>query len=236
MSSIIRISFKKSIKDTYLLFWSIFLPLAVLIGLSYFDINVSNSGLFGILTISSFFYCCTTNSFSVFSQRKRGVFELLTITPFPLWKYLCSITLSQTIIACTVSSILVIIENTLFHIRMSLNQMILFIPLFFIGSAIFTLLGFCLSSIPKNEGQLSITSNLVLIPILLCSNIFFDLKSAPKLVQWISWINPGEWLQKGYLTVIDIRFTDYIVSIMILMVFLSIFLMIARKSFQTREK
>ncbi|MBJ8031873.1 ABC transporter permease [Bacillus cereus group sp. N21] len=236
MSNIIRISLNKNVKDIYLLFWSIFLPLAVLIGLSYFNIGISDNTLFGILTISIFFYCCTTNSFSVFAQRKRGVFDLLTITPFSLWKYLSSITLSQTIIVCIVSTILVTIENSLFNIGMSVLQIVLFIPLFFLGSAIFTLLGFCLSAIPKNEGQLSITSNLVMIPLLLCSSVFLNLSNTPKLVQWISWINPVEWLQNGYRSVISSSLPSYLISIVVLLIFLAVFLVISKKSFQTKEK
>lgn len=236
MFNIIHISLKKNIKDTFLLFWSIFLPFIVLIGLSYFNVDARIDTLFGILTISIFFYSCTTNSFSVFAQRKRGVFELLMVTPFPLWKYLTSITLSQTIIACLVSTILSLIENILFKIDMSFTTILLFIPIFFMGSAIFTLLGFYLSSIPKNEGQLSIATNLVMIPLLLCSSIFLNINTAPKWIQYISWVNPVEWLQNGYRAVMNNLFPNYLISIIILLIFLCIFFIISKKSFQIREK
>ncbi|WP_082394205.1 ABC transporter permease [Bacillus sp. JCM 19034] len=181
MFNIIRISLNKDLKDVYLLFWSICLPLAVLFGLYYFDVHVSTNLLFGLLSISIFFYSCTTNSFSVYAQRKRGVFDLLRITPFSLWKYLSSITISQTIIACFVSAVLLLVEISLFNITMSALGIILFLPLFFVSSAIFTLMGFFISSLPKNEGQLSITTNLVMIPLLLCSSIFLNITEAPNL-------------------------------------------------------
>lgn len=235
MSNIIRISLNKNIKDVYLLFWSVFLPLAVLVGLFYFNVDVSTNLLFGLLSMSIFFYCCTTNSFSIYAQRKRGVFDLLTITPFSLWKYLSSITFSQTIIACVVSTALLLVVNGLFDLNMSALSVILFIPLFFVGSAIFTLLGFSLSSLPKNEGQLSITTNLVMIPLILCSSIFLNITEAPKLVQWISWVNPFEWLQRGYRAALETNITILALSILILLWFLAVLLVISKRSFKNKD-
>lgn len=235
MANIIRISLEKDIKDFYLLFWSIFLPFATLVSLAFFEVNVSENLLFGLITMSIFFYCCTTNSFSIFAQRKRGVFDLLTITPFSLWKYLSSITISQAVIACTVSILLLYSENSIFDLKISALQFVLFIPFFFMGSAVFTLIGFILSSSPKNEGQLSISSNLVMIPFFLCSSIFLKLDNSPMVVQWLSWINPVEWLQNSYRSILASNFPDYLVSVAILFVFLVITLMISTKTFRIKE-
>ncbi|MFA9456456.1 ABC transporter permease [Halalkalibacter sp. AB-rgal2] len=236
MFNITRITLYKNMKDAYLLFWSIFLPLAVLFGLNYFNIDVSMNTLLGVLSISIYFYCCITNSFSVYSQRKRGVFDLLKITPFSLWKYLSAITFSQTIIACSVSIVLLFVENSLFHFNMSALSIFLFIPLFWVGSAIFTLLGFALSSLPKNEGQLSITTNLIMLPLILCSSIFFNIAGAPKIVQWISWVNPFEWLQRGYRAALEMDLSFWALSILILFAMLSMFLFVAKVSFRNNEK
>lgn len=67
MFNIIGISLRKDIKDYYLLFWSIFLPIGIFTTLSLLAINVNANLLFGILTLSIFFYCCTTNSFAIFA-------------------------------------------------------------------------------------------------------------------------------------------------------------------------
>lgn len=235
MANIIRISLEKDIKDFFLLFWSIFLPFATLVSLAIFEVNVNENILVGLITMSTFFYCCTTNSFSIFAQRKRGVFDLLTITPFSLWKYLSSITISQTVIACTVSFLLLYSENSIFDLKISALQFVLFIPFFFIGSAIFTLMGFILSSFPKNEGQLSISSNLVMIPLFLCSSIFFKLGNSPMVVQWLSWINPVEWLQNGYRSILATNYADYLISVAVLLVFLVITLIISIKTFRMKE-
>ncbi len=223
-------------QDVYLLFWSIFLPLAALFGLYYFNLDVATNTLLGVLSMSIFFYCCITNAFSVYSQRKRGVFDLLRITPFSLWKYLSAITLSHTVIACSVSIVLLLVESSLFEFNMAVLSIVLFLPLLWVGSAMFTLLGFALSSLPKNEGQLSMTTNLIMLPLILCSSIFLNIAEAPKFVQWISWINPFEWLQRGYRAALETNLSFWALSMLILIVMLIMLLIVARVSFRNNEK
>lgn len=232
MLNIIEITFKKNIKDIYLLFWSICLPLGAIVSLFYFKIEVNEDKLLAILTVSIFFYCCTTNSFSILAQRKRGVFDLLKTTSFSLWNYLISITISQTLIAVTVSEILLIVENHLFSYDLSGLQLILFIPVFFLAASIFTLIGFCLSSFPSNEGQLSITANLIMIPLLIFSSIFFNLNSESNWIVCLSWINPFEWIQKSYVAVLNNIASQYIISLSVLLIFFGLLLYFSKKSFQ----
>ncbi|MGM0216622.1 ABC transporter permease [Enterococcus sp. AZ109] len=232
MSNIITITLRKNLKDFYLLFWSILLPLAALIGMKYFDVKLSIGILFGILSVALFFYCCTTNSFYIYAQRKRGIFDLLRITPFSLWRYLGAITISQTLVACVVSTILLLVENFLFDLNLTGFQVVLFLPLFFLGAAIFSLLGFALSAIPKNEGQLSIVSNLVLLPMAIFSPLVFHLETAPILVRGISLINPFAWLQNGYLATLSVQPVDYLLSLLLLIMLLVISFIFAKYSFK----
>lgn len=235
MFSIISVTIRKNLKDMYLLFWSIFLPLAVFAGLYFSSDHRSSHLLFGILSISIFFYCCTTNAFSIFAQRKRGVFDLLSITPFSIVKYLVSISLSQTVIAGTVSFLLLIVENFIFDLRLTFIQLVFFLPYFVLASILFTLLGYVISRFPENEGQLSITANLLMFPLLLCSSVFFDLDNLPKAFQSLSLLSPFEWLEKGFESIVSFRFQDYGLSLAVMAVFLVICSVFARKSFAPRR-
>ncbi|MBO1308112.1 ABC transporter permease [Enterococcus sp. 669A] len=232
MSNIITITLRKNLKDFYLLFWSIILPLAVLIGMYYFKVQLSTGILFGILSVALFFYCCTTNSFYIYAQRKRGIFDLLRITPFSLWRYLGAITISQTVVACVVATLLLFVERFLFNLNLTGIQALQFLPLFFLGASIFSLIGFALSAIPKNEGQLSIVSNLVMIPLVVCSPMVFNLETAPALVRWISFINPFARLHQGYLAALSGQAADYWLSLAFLIGLLVISLVLAKRSFK----
>lgn len=233
--NIIEITLKKNIKDIYLLFWSICLPLGTIISLFCFEIEVSKNKLLAILTVGIFFYCCTTSSFSILAQRKRGVFDLIKITSFSLWKYLISVTISQTLIAVVISEILLLFENYLFSYELSGLQFIFFIPVFFLAASIFTLIGFCLSSFPSNEGQLSITTNLVMIPLIIFSSIFLNLNSESNWIFWLSWINPVEWIQKSYVAILSSTASQYMISFLALLIFFGLFLYFSKKSFQKDE-
>lgn len=232
MFNVMRISLKKNIKDVFVLFWSVFLPLAVIFGFKYFNLSTNNSTLFGILTFSIFSQCCITLSFSILSQRKRGVFELLKITPFSIDKYLISIVFVQALISSCIALALLSIENSLFSIGISFLQGILFIPYFVLGSIMFSLLGFILSSFPKDEAHLSIFTNLAMIILLLPSSLFWSLENAPILIRIMSWINPFEWLQLAYKAISQNDTQLAVISLVILAICTLVFFVIARKTFK----
>lgn len=236
MSKVLTISLKNNAKDVFLLFWSICLPLAFIIGFHYFDFPATNDSLFGIVTFSIFSQCCITQSFSIFSQRKRGVFELLFVTPFSIWKYLSSIVLSQAFLASVIAVLLLLIEDNLFSIDLTFLEVLSFIPLFFAGAILFNLLGFALSSLPKNESHLSIFTNLTMFGFLLPSSIFWTLDNTPRLVQMLAWINPFEWLQEGYRAIVNQNVTEYTLSFGVILVFSLVCAWIAQRTFRLKGR
>lgn len=219
----------------YLLFWSIILPICALFALSYFKMNTSKNSLLGIVTLSIFFYCCTTNAFTIYNQRKRGVFDLLQITPFSIYRYLVSISVSNSIITTTISALLLLLEVIVFNLSYNIYQMLLLIFVFFLTSVLFTLIGFILSAFPKNENQLSITSNVVMIPLFLFSGLFFDLSKSPILFKWISYINPVEAINRCYTSIISSNQPALVLNFFIVSIFVGLFLVIAKKSFEQKK-
>lgn len=73
-----------------------------------------------------------------------------------------------------------------------------------------------------------------MIPLFLCSSVFFNLDTSPKWVQWISWINPVEWLQSGYRSIIESHVSNYFLSIAILFTFLLLFLFLSKMTFRVQ--
>lgn len=173
MSNVFTISLKNSLRDIVLLFWSICLPLAFIIGFHYFNVTLTADSLFGLITFSIFCQSCITQSFSIFSQRKRGVFELLSVTPFSTWQYLSGIILSQAFLASLIALLLLATEVSLFSITMTFEEMLLVIPLFLIEAVLFSLFGFILSRFPKDEAHLSTFTNLTMFALLLPTQQYF---------------------------------------------------------------
>ncbi|MGT2907223.1 ABC transporter permease [Streptococcus dentiloxodontae] len=236
MSNVFTISLKNSLKDIVLLFWAICLPLAFIIGFRYFKVALSADSLFGIVTFSIFCQACITQSFSIFSQRKRGVFELLSVTPFSIWKYLSGIVLSQAFLASFIALLLLIIEGSLFPIGITFLEAMSFIPLFLAEAVLFSTFSFILSRFLKDEAHLSTFTNLVMFALLLPSSIFWSLNHAPRLVQTISWINPFEWLQKGYRTILAHDIANYLLILGLLAVSAFLAAWLVQKTFQLKER
>ncbi|WP_165211199.1 ABC transporter permease [Streptococcus tangpeifui] len=236
MFNVFTISLKNSLKDIVLLFWSICLPLAFIIGLHYFKVTLGADTLFGIITFSIFCQACITQSFSIFSQRKRGVFELLSVTPFSIWKYLSGIVLSQALLASLIALLLLTIEVKLFSLAITFGKILFFVPLFLTEAVLFSLFSFVLSRFPKDEAHLSTFTNLTMFALLLPSSIFWSLNHAPRFVQAISWINPFEWLQKGYRSILSHEFSAYMTIFGLLAISILLTAWLAQKTFRLKER
>ena len=90
MKTIFKLTMKKAIRDPFLIFWSIFFPLVIVISLGLFFKMESYTVhiLTAMSCVSVLAYSFMTTSFNVLSQRRRGVYNLLKVTPLPLYKYI----------------------------------------------------------------------------------------------------------------------------------------------------
>ena len=101
MKTIFNLTFKSAGRDPFLLLWSIILPIGGAIGLGVFikSPDYPEHILTGMIAVSILFYSFMTTSFAILTQRRRGVYNLLRVTPMPLWKYVCSISGAWTLIS-----------------------------------------------------------------------------------------------------------------------------------------
>ena len=92
MKTIFKLTIKKAIRDPFLIFWSIFFPIVTIIALGIlFNTESYTIHILTAMTcVSVLAYSFMTTSFNVLSQRRRGVYNLLKVTPLPLYKYIIS--------------------------------------------------------------------------------------------------------------------------------------------------
>lgn len=236
MRAIFVLNLKSSIKDMYLLFWSIIIPFAAIIALRIFLPSYAGNYVEGIIAISVFFYSFMTTAFIALSQRKRGVYNLLHATPMPLWKYIVSISSAWAIIAIILSYIVLLFAIVINQLNFSFNSLLYMTPIILIASLSFVFLSFFISSLVKNEGQLSMTANVLMIPMLLCSNAFFTMEKAPNLIQYISVINPFEWFVSGIKASFLNNFSTWGGSLLLLLGCLAVTLIISVKTFKYSDQ
>lgn len=235
MKAIFVLNLKSSIKDMYLLFWSILMPFAAIIALKIFLPSYAENYVEGIIAVSVFFYSFMTTAFIALSQRKRGVYNLLHTTPMPLWKYIVSISSAWAIVAIILSYIVLLFAIVINQLNFSFNILLYMTPIILIASLSFVFLSFFISSLVKNEGHLSMTANVLMIPLIFCSNAFFTMEKAPNLIQYISLVNPFEWFLNGIKAAFLNNFSIWGESLLLLLGCLALTLIISLKTFKYSE-
>lgn len=236
MGAIFVLQLKSSIKDMYLLFWSIILPFTAIIALRIFLPSYAGNYVEGIIAISVFFYSFMTTAFIALSQRKRGVYNLLHATPLPLWKYIVSISSAWAIIGVMLSYIVLLFAIVINQLNFSFNSLFYMTPIILMASLSFVFLSFFISSLVKNEGQLSMTANVLMIPMLLCSNAFFTMEKAPNLIQYIRVINPFEWFVNGIKASFLNNMSTWVESLLLLVGCLAVTLIISLTTFKYSDQ
>ncbi|KOP78610.1 hypothetical protein AMS59_12310 [Lysinibacillus sp. FJAT-14745] len=236
MKAIFVLNLKSSMKDMYLLFWSILMPFAAIIALRIFLPSYAGNYVEGIIAVSVFFYSFMTTAFIALSQRKRGVYNLLHATPMPLWKYIVSISSAWATVAIILSYIVLLFAIVINQLNFPLYILLYMTPIILIASLSFVFLSFFISSLVKNEGHLSMTANVLMIPMLLCSNAFFTMEKAPNLIQYISLVNPFEWFLNGIKSAFLNNFSTWGESLLLLLGCLAVTLIISLKTFKYSDQ
>ncbi|WP_310604550.1 ABC transporter permease [Anaerosporobacter sp.] len=234
MKKIFQLTLKSAFRDVYLFFWSLIIPIGGTLALSYF-ISIDNYGssiLTGMTAVSVLFYAFMTTAFAVLSQRRRGVYNLLHITPLPLWKYIVSVSGAWTCISAVSSLIVLIVGIIVLKLDIHFLSIILCLPVIILSALCYIFLSFIVSRFCKNEAHANMLCNFVTLPFMLCSTAFYSLENAPHIIRNLSLINPFEYFITGIRVAITGNTESYIMCFVILSLFLIVMLILATKSFR----
>lgn len=235
MRTIFWITIKHASRDHYLLTWSIFIPLVAIISLTYFfDFTPSITILLAITAISILMYGFMTTAFQILSQRRRGVYHVLRLTPMPFVHYIVSTACSWAFIASLAGTIIFLLGMLFFQISISLIALPLIIGLLFLAAVGYVNLGFLISSKAKNEGQMSIMANVITMPLILVSDGFYNLDLAPSWVQQLASYNPFQWLLNGLRAAVEHNYHQYLLIVLFLIGFIVVSSLIAARTFNYR--
>lgn len=188
-----------SIKDKITLFYAILFPILLLIGLGlYFDTPAYHETLLlGTLALSTLFWGVSGIAFQVHQQRNRGVYKLLRLAPFPTLSFILTMTLARTVLGIGINGIVYIAGVLFLKQQISILGTVSIFVLLTIGTLCFSCIGFFVANIAKNEGQINMISNLLFIPMLFGSEVFYSLDRAPEWVKVIGQCFPMDYLISG---------------------------------------
>ncbi len=238
MKTIFALTLKSALRDPFLLFWSLILPIGGSVLLGYF-INVEEYPLHimtGMIAASILFYSLVTTAYSIMAHRRRGVYNLLLVTPMKLWQYIVSLSSAWTLIAVISGLIVMAVCCSVFVITISFWSILLIVPVLFLSAIGFVFISFFVSSLAKNEGQMSIITNILLMPMLFCSDAFYSLVKAPGFLLIVSKFNPFQWFVEGVRNAFAVNLSNYAQNMGFLILFFLIALALAIKTFRYSDK
>ena len=237
MKTIFALTLKSASRDSYLLFWSLLLPIGgtVALGLLIQTPEYPKQILTGMMAVSMMFYAFMTTSYTVLSHRRRGVYSLMRVTPMPLWKYIFSVSAAWTLTA-VLSGLLVLISGVLvFQFQIDVLSFVSLLPSAILACLGYVFLSFFVAGLNRTEGGISMMTNLISLPLMFLSDAFYSLNSAPAWIQTTSRFNPFQWFVTALRSALDWQGQNYIISILILAGICIATLLLAVRTFKYAE-
>lgn len=111
--------------------------------------------------------------------------------------FIMALTSAWTAVSLAVATILLVVGAVLFGIRMQFGPLLVFYATLVTATLCFTLISFVVANISKNEGQASIYSNIIAMPMLFLSSAFYSLDTAPDWIKTLSQLNPFSYFVNG---------------------------------------
>ncbi|WP_042352364.1 ABC transporter permease [Bacillus massiliigorillae] len=179
--TMIRLMLKDTLNDKLSLFYAIFFPIGLLMGGRYYIDSNSYQLTFltGTISLSILFWNLQGLAFQIFRQKSSGVYRLLRITPLKMSTFLSLMIGVRTLISFMINITLLLFGLFLFDISFTAIFLLQCTLIILLASLCFSALGFLISNISKNEGQINIFSNLLFFQMIFCSEAFYSLQSAP---------------------------------------------------------
>lgn len=234
MTTIFKINLKKALHDHFLMFWSLIFPIVMAVFLSsVVDVKgYTTYILTAMIGISVLSYAFMTTSFNILMQRKRGVYNLLRITPLSLYKYVISVSLSWAVISVLCGFIVLIAGSIIFNLSFSFISIVALIPVIFIASSFYIFLSFFISSFCKDMSRAALVNNIILMTSIFVSGSYYSLESFPPFIRFLSKLNPFEYFVTAIRDCIYLKWKSYFIDITLLIAFFIIALILAVNTFR----
>lgn len=221
MLTVFKTMLTTSLRDKISLFYATLFPVALLIGLGlYFDSpDYRPILLTGVMALSSLFWALQGIAFQVMEQRKKGVYKLLQLAPYPVVSFILTMTLARTLLGIGMNLLLLLTGFFVFGIKTSLIGLLLLIAVLAVGSLCFTCIGFLISNIARNEAQINMYSNLLYLPMIFTSEAFYSLNGAPDWIVTIGRCFPISHFVEGLRFALNANGTGILMPLLILIGF-----------------
>ncbi len=136
------------------------------------------------------------SGFNIVEYRRKGILKRLFVTPIEPGDFITAIVLARMAIVLVQLSVLILFAVLLLDIRIVGN----FFAYYFIvilGTIVFLCQGFCLGSLAKTQESIGALGNIVIMPQIFMSGIFYPIESMPEWIQPVAHLLPLSFVSTG---------------------------------------
>lgn len=136
------------------------------------------------------------SGFNIVEYRRKGILKRLFVTPIEPKDFIFAIVLARMAIVLVQLSVLILFAVLLLDISIVGN----FFAYYFVvilGTMVFLSQGFCLGSLAKTQEAIGALGNIVIMPQIFMSGIFYPIESMPEWIQPVAQVLPLSFVSTG---------------------------------------
>jgi ABC-2 type transport system permease protein len=190
----------------------------------------------GLLALTIMQISVAGSGYNIVEYRRKGILKRLFVTPIRPSHFIGGLVISRLIITVIQVSVLLAAAVLLLGVPVEGNVIEL-LALIVIGSSIFLSLGFFMGSMAKTQQSIMLLGNLITLPQMFLSGVFFSIDSMPDLLQPVARLLPLSFVVTSVREVIvnGRSLIEQTPTVIGLMVWLGISLILAIKMFRWKE-
>lgn len=190
----------------------------------------------GLLALTIMQISIAGSGYNIVEFRRKGILKRLFVTPIRPGHFIGGLVMSRLVITVIQVSFLLAVAVVLLGVPVEGNVIEL-LGLIVLGSSIFLSLGFWMGSLAKTQQAIMLLGNLVTLPQIFLSGVFFSIDAMPDLLQPIARLLPLSFVVSSVREVIvnGVSIAAQIPTVIGLIVWLVISLLLAIKFFRWKE-
>ena len=190
----------------------------------------------GLLALTIMQISVAGSGYNIVEYRRKGILKRLFVTPLKPSGFISGIVLARLVITVTQVAVLLTMAVILLGVPVVGNLLeLLFMIL--LGSSIFLSLGFFMGSIAKTQQAIMLLGNLITLPQMFLSGVFFSIDSMPDVLQPVARLLPLSFLATGVREIIvnGVSVFEQLPTVIGLLVWFAIALTLAIRLFRWKE-
>ena len=190
----------------------------------------------GLLALTIMQISVAGSGYNIVEYRRKGILKRLFVTPVRPSHFIGGLVLAR--LAITVVQVLFLLAFAVLLLDVPVEGSVLeLLVLIFLGSSIFLSLGFWMGSMAKTQQAIMLLGNLITLPQMFLSGVFFSVDSMPAMLQPLAKVLPLTYVVDAVRDVIvnGLSLLEQIPTMIGLVVWLAIALTLAIRMFRWKE-